>query len=96
MNYTVKSDTMENANGMREWAKSRNCEDRSILEAVVHAVKDVHHTHEVVMCEAEESETVLGFRNIVTAVAYLTDGGWEFHFNDAMGSDIFAFYVACF
>lgn len=94
MLYTVKSDTMKNADGMQSWAIEYDTMDVNIVEAVTAAINAVHPEHEVVECEAEDVESAMGYDKIVTARAYkVSDYVWELHFHNINGTNMCDFEI---
>lgn len=92
MLYTIKSDTMENADGMQSWAMEYEIETNNIMNAVAVAIKYVYYAHEVVEVVGEDNETVMGYHGIDKAMAYKTaDDSWELHFHHFNGCDEFGF-----
>lgn len=70
MKYTIKADTMENADGMREFLYCYEVEAMSAIDAVIKASLKAGDDEEFIKCEDGEFE-INAYRN--------NDGSYEFH-----------------
>lgn len=94
MIYQLKSDTMENADGMHEWAHTWESDHTSIIDAIMDAARTAREHEEVINCYTDGMEAVMGHTSIDTAIAYrLSADRWELHFHRYSGEDDVWFQV---